>query len=112
MAVGPSSRQASDRPPWDTATYPAAEGPAVLAAAPDDKADWVEDTLQRLGGDEVRHIGYTARLMEQWCREGLTSTISDLYTRRLREFHQITIQQTEAAVQSYGRGHFPDLLEI
>lgn len=87
-------------------------GPAVLAAAPDDKADWVEVTLQRLGGDEVRHIGYTARLMEQWCREGLTSTIRDLYIRRLREFHQITIQQTEAAVQSYGRGHFPDLLEI
>jgi hypothetical protein len=87
-------------------------GPAVLAATSAERQPWVEKTLQRLGGDEVRHIGYTARLMEAWCRDGLAGRIATLYARRLQEFSIMTIHQTEAAVRSYANGCFPDLLEI
>jgi len=87
-------------------------GPAVLSAAPESKQAWVGRTLDRLGGDEVRHVGYTARLMEGWCRDGLKSRIRDLYSTRLREFNDITVSQTEAAVRTYGMGQYPDLLQI
>lgn len=68
--------------------------------------------LEGLGLDEVRHIGYTAKLMEAWCREGAAERIADLYARRLHEFHAITVEQTEAAVRDYGEGRYPDLLEV
>ena len=87
-------------------------GPAVLAASPESNGAWVERTLQRLGGDEVRHIGYTARLMEAWCCDGMRDIVQRLYADRLREFHIITVAQTEAAVRSYGNNAYPDLLEI
>lgn len=87
-------------------------GPAVFNSATARKQPWVEKTLQRLGGDEVRHIGYTARLMEEWCREGYKNRIDMLYRLRLREFHSITVAQTESAVHSYGNNNYPDLLEI
>ncbi len=87
-------------------------GPAIFAAASDTARSWVEITLERLAGDEVRHIGYTARLMETWCGDGQKRRIAGLYRTRLREFHALTVHQTEAAVHSYGQAKFPDLLEI
>lgn len=87
-------------------------GPAVFNGAPSASQARTERTLQRLGGDEVRHIGYTARLMEQWCRDGNRERIRQLYRRRLADFNAITLRQTEAAVRHYGQGRYPDLLEI
>jgi hypothetical protein len=87
-------------------------GPAVFAASPDSKRDWVRGTIERLGRDELRHIGYTARHMESWCRDGQKDRIAMLYATRLKEFHVLTVSQTEAAVNSYGGGRYPDLLEI
>lgn len=87
-------------------------GPAIFTAASDSTRGWVDVTLERLAGDEVRHIGYTARLMETWCADGQKRRVAALYRTRLREFHGLTVHQTEAAVHSYGQGRFPDLLEI
>ncbi|HEX3683197.1 MAG TPA: hypothetical protein VHU83_11735 [Bryobacteraceae bacterium] len=62
--------------------------------------------------DEVRHISYTAQLMEQWAQDGAGKLISDLYAGRLHAFNHITYQQTSAAVSDYGQGRFPELMEI
>jgi hypothetical protein len=86
--------------------------PAIHEFADDEQRPKVREILDGLGVDEVRHIGYTARLMEAWCREGAADRIAALYRERLADFHRITIEQTEGAVRDYGAGRFPELLEM
>jgi hypothetical protein len=86
--------------------------PAVASYAPDEATPKVERILTSLVRDEVRHIGYTARLMESWAEGGAAQYVRRLYDRRLRDFDAITIEQTAPAVRSYGQGRFPDLLEL
>ncbi len=88
-------------------------GPAIAAFAPEGAPRAkVERIVTSLVRDEVRHIGYTARLMETWIESGAGSHVTDLYSRRLHEFDALTVEQTEPAVKSFGQGRFPDLLEL
>jgi hypothetical protein len=86
--------------------------PVLFAFTPLDTREHVSDTLHRLVTDEVRHINYTAQFIEAWCETGDHTRICDLYARRLRDFHEVTIEQTQAAVHAYGQGMFPEVLEI
>jgi hypothetical protein len=86
--------------------------PIVFGLTPEGNRTAVRRILEVLVRDEVRHIGYTASLMEGWARDGAAEYIKRLYGGRLRTFNRITVEQTEAAVRSYGRGEFPDLLEV
>lgn len=86
--------------------------PVIHAFTPAENKSRVEKILQGLVLDEVRHIGYTARLMEQWSQTGDAERVRNLYKERLWDFHLITIEQTENTVRQYGQGRFPDLLEI
>jgi hypothetical protein len=86
--------------------------PIVFGLTPRDNRRAARRILEGLVRDEVRHIGYTAKLMEGWANDGATDRIQRLYAGRLRTFNALTVQQTEGALRSYGRGRFPDLLEI
>jgi hypothetical protein len=86
--------------------------PVVHALAPPEGRRRVRQILDGLVLDEVRHIGYTARLMERWASSGDAQLVRDLYAERLQDFHRITIEETESAVRAYGQGRFPELLEI
>jgi hypothetical protein len=86
--------------------------PVLFAFTPSNAREHVSNTLHRLVTDEVRHINYTARFIEAWCENGDRTRIRDLYTCRLRDFHKVTIEQTQAAVHAYGQGIFPEILEI
>ncbi len=86
--------------------------PVISVMAPESERDRVRTTLTCLERDEVRHIGYTAKLMENWARGGDAKLVRGLYKRRLHEFNIITLRESEAAVRSYGQGRFPELLEI
>ena len=86
--------------------------PIIHGFAPEEGKPTSRRILESLVGDEVRHIGYTALLMEQWSTEGAGDRIRALYQNRLHIFNELTVEQTEGAVRSYGRGEFPDLLEI
>jgi hypothetical protein len=86
--------------------------PIVFGLTPRDDRTKTRRILDVLVRDEVRHIGYTAVLMEAWARDGADDLIKRLYAGRLRTFNRITVEQTEEAVRKYGRGAFPDLLEI
>jgi hypothetical protein len=86
--------------------------PIVFGMTPADKRKTARRILEGLVRDEVKHIGYTARLMEGWARDGAADRIRRLYAGRLRTFNGITVRQTESAVRAHGRGEFPDLLEI
>jgi hypothetical protein len=86
--------------------------PVIYALAPDEHKLAVRRLLEGLVRDEVRHIGYTAKLMETWAEEDSGKLIRRLYRGRLHAFNRITVEQTESAILNYGQGRFPDLLEI
>lgn len=86
--------------------------PVIHAFAPADAKERVRNVLEGLVTDEIRHISYTARFLEAWCRSGDRARVTKLYARRLKDFHRVTIDQTEASVRAYGAGRYPDLLEI
>lgn len=86
--------------------------PVLFAIARPEHKTRVEEIVTRLHADEVRHIGYTARLLELACQNGDRELISGLFRRRLHDFHCLTVRQTEGTVRKYSQGMFPDLLEI
>ena len=86
--------------------------PAIFAFAPAAAKPTVEKVITSRVRDEIRHIGYTARLLERWAASGERERIAELFRRRLHDFHVFTVRQTEAAVANHGQGRFPDLLEI
>ena len=86
--------------------------PVVHGMAPADNKRAVRRLLGGLVRDEVRHIGYTAKLMESWAESGSGGLIRRLYRGRLKTFDQMTYQQTQDAVHHYGQGRFPDLLDV
>lgn len=86
--------------------------PLIYRSTPAYDRPRVARVMRALGRDEVRHIGYTARLMEQWAAAGASRVVYDLYARRLREFNAMTIADTENAVRAFGQGRFPDLLDV
>lgn len=86
--------------------------PLIYGYSPSEDRPQVARILRALARDEVRHIGYTARLMEQWTEAGASNLIGDLYARRLRDFNTMTIADTEGAVRAFGQGRFPDLLDV
>lgn len=87
-------------------------GPIIFAMTPKANKDKVFNILQGLAKDEIVHIGYTSKLIEDWCSDGNYQLAKEIYNRRLLDFHLLTIQQTETAVKQYGDNRFPDLLEI
>jgi len=86
--------------------------PVIYAFAPVDSKEAVRLVLEGLVTDEIRHIDYTARFIESWCEAGHERRVFELCSRRLTDFHRLTIEQTEASVRAYGAAKFPELLEI
>lgn len=87
-------------------------GPVIYAISPDESKEKVSNILQGLAKDEVVHIGYTSKLIEDWCRDKNFGLAKSLYHDRLMDFHKLTISQTEDTIKQYGQNKYPMLLEI
>jgi len=86
--------------------------PIVMHLCPEENRRTVRKHLEVLARDEMRHISYTAQLMEQWSEDGWAETITQMYLGRLNTFHKITIDHTRASVEQHGEGRFPNLLAL
>jgi hypothetical protein len=86
--------------------------PIISFLTPEESKRLVQNQLRVLAADEMRHIGYTARLMETWAENGNAELIEKLYLGRLNTFNKITVDHTRSAIDRFGQGRFPDLLEI
>lgn len=86
--------------------------PILWTLAPLDRKDGVEKQLRSLQRDELRHISYTGRLMEAWAANGDAKLVSDLFARNMSEFNTYTVLGTKKAIEEYGQGKFPSLLEL
>jgi len=87
-------------------------GPIIYAMTPKEDKGKVNKILQGLAQDEVIHIGYTSKLIEDWCRDNNYERANHLYKYRLMDFHKLTISQTESTVRQYANNKYPMLLEI
>lgn len=87
-------------------------GPVIFALTPADSKEKVSSILQGLAHDEVVHIGYTSKLVEDWCRDNNYEQARSLYSSRLWDFHKLTVEQTESTIHQYGQNNYPMLLEI
>lgn len=84
--------------------------PILWGCAPPEKRERVITMLQSLQRDEIRHITYTAHLMEGWAAGGDADLVKSLFSRNMSEFNTYSADGTKAAVQQYGQGQFPALL--
>ena len=87
-------------------------GPVIFAMTPKESKDKVYTILQGLAKDEVIHIGYTSKLIEDWCNDHNYAKAKQLYHNRLMDFHKLTISQTADTIKKYGQNQYPALLEI
>jgi hypothetical protein len=87
-------------------------GPVIYSMTPKESQDKVATILQGLAKDEVVHIGYTSKLIEDWCSDGNYELAKSLYRERLYDFHKLTVEQTEDTIKQYGQNRYPMLLEI
>lgn len=58
--------------------------------------DALQRVLGRLMSDETRHILYTARILEQYSRQGQQELVSDLMVQRMDDFDAITHREVGA----------------
>jgi len=86
--------------------------PIVVEMAPESARERIRSQLEILAHDEMRHIGYTALLMERWAQTGDRARIEALYLGRLNSFNRLTVAHTQYAAEQYGQGRFPSLLEL
>jgi len=87
-------------------------GPVIFAMTPKESKDKVYTILQGLAKDEVIHIGYTSKLIEDWCNDSNYTVAKHLYHNRLMDFHKLTVSQTTDTIKKYGQNQYPALLEI
>jgi hypothetical protein len=67
--------------------------PVAVAVAPPENHARLSAILMGIYTDEGRHILYTSEILETYFAAGLGAEIKDLYTRRLRDFSELTVQE-------------------
>lgn len=87
-------------------------GPVIFALTPKESKGKVFDIIQGLAKDEVVHIGYTSKLIEDWCNDNNYALAKQIYNTRLLDFHKLTVSQTVDTINKYGENKYPELLEI
>ncbi|RON43375.1 hypothetical protein BK666_20025 [Pseudomonas frederiksbergensis] len=75
--------------------------PIIVAFTPEINRSKVKALLAALVDDETSHIAYTAKHLERFANTIGVQKIKELFVRRLRDLHQYTILETEAAVNEY-----------
>lgn len=79
--------------------------PLISAFTPAANRPKVEKLLASLVDDETSHIAYTAKHLEAMSARIGAEIISQLFSRRLRDLHQYTLDETTEAVAT----HAPDM---
>jgi hypothetical protein len=72
--------------------------PVLMAHCAPERRGKLGPLLDRLLIDEVRHVAYTARLIERFARENGQEPVRELVTKRLRDFNEITCEEVEGGV--------------
>ncbi len=72
--------------------------PVLMANCPPARREKLLPLLNGLQQDEIRHVGYSARLIERLAVHHGAGTVVDLITQRLRDFNEITCEEVELGI--------------
>lgn len=72
--------------------------PVLLNYCEPERRTRLQPLLSSLLHDEKKHVGYTARLIDSYARNGHHDEVRELSIARMRDFNQITLQDTEQRV--------------
>lgn len=86
--------------------------PIFYTFAPADQKDKVMRLLQSLQKDEIKHISYTAKIINESAHESGKQFIGSMYRKNLQEFGDYSSRGLQEAIKMYGGGEFFDLLPI
>jgi hypothetical protein len=67
--------------------------PVAIAYCPDETQDRLMRILDSLMEDETKHIEYTARLIEGFCRDLNSELVGSLMRERVSDFNEITLDE-------------------
>jgi len=83
--------------------------PMYYSLAPACNKGRVERILNGLARDETSHIGYTAKLIDDWANDCNMERLKSLYKCRLHDYNQHTLEHCDVAKHDYGQGRFAAL---
>jgi len=71
--------------------------PLVLSHCkrPDNTAP-LRNLLECLAADELKHVAYTAQLIEEYAQRGWDDDVRMLFNRRIKDFNELTLRDFEA----------------
>jgi hypothetical protein len=86
--------------------------PMFYALTSDENKEGVSGLLNSLQRDEIRHIAYTAKLLDSFGRDGGGNQLNKMYKENLCEFGLYSTRGLEEAVRVHGGTEFFDLLQV
>jgi hypothetical protein len=84
--------------------------PIFYTFAPAEHKNSVMNLLHSLQSDEIKHISYTAKIINSTAVGSGSVFVKDMYERNLEEFGAYSLRGLEDAVKTYGGGNFFDLI--
>jgi hypothetical protein len=83
--------------------------PMYYSLAPNNKKTQVEKILSGLARDELSHICYTARVIDDYARDQNIERMTGVYMCRMHNYNEHTLEHCDAAKHDYGQGKYPML---
>jgi hypothetical protein len=90
-----------------TRTHLSFLSPAYYGLAKSNQKLHVERLLNVLHGDEGKHIGYTAKLIDSMVDDRNIDQVTGVFACRLGDYNQHTLDHCDDAKNDYGQGRFP-----
>lgn len=87
-------------------------GPVIFSLTKPERKDKTSEIIQGLANDEIIHISYAARIINNWCKDGNYIIANNIFKNRNYFFNLFTRYQTETIYNNYHNGKYPKLLEI
>ena len=69
----------------------------------------VEKILQSLERDEMSHISYTARVINDYASRNNVDSLGCVYMCRMQNYNDHTVEHCDASKYDYGQGQIPML---
>jgi hypothetical protein len=83
--------------------------PMYYSLTPTPNKHKTEKILIGLQRDELSHITYTAKLIDDWMQDNDVEKYKSIYMCRLQNYNEHTLEHCDVAKFDYGQGRFPAL---
>ncbi len=83
--------------------------PMYHSLTPSENKGSVERILSGLARDELTHISYTAKVLNDYASQGELDRLAGVYMCRMQNYNAHTLEHCDSAKHDYGQGKYPML---